>query len=266
MVATALNFPTADTDVVIQGDGNAKRTIAIGQNTLGSKDDVVIASENWSITAAGVATLAGLGTFSGGLTAPNGTNSERFGANALAAITSGSGNTAFGNNAGNAVDSGDNNTLFGRGAGALLDSGSGNIFIGEDCGGNTTTGSTNILIGQGLYTTAVGTTGELRIHYVGGANIPLISGDMVGGLCGINTLAKRSATLNITTDDTDAVDCLLLDQDDDSEAIVSIEATSAASTVNPVTSFTTGNTIQGFYRKKINGTDYWSPFYDAPTS
>lgn len=237
-MTTVLNFPSADTDVFIRGDDNAARTITIGQQGT-FKDKIVIASEFWSVDVAGLAKFSKI---------QNGDGSNTlYGAGALAAIGAGTGNVTIGN-----------------GTGDLITTGNNNVLIGDTVGDNIVGGSSNILIGTNLDATAASTIGELRIHHTSG--VPLVSGDMVLGLLGVNTLAKRSATLNITTDTADAVDCLLLDQDDDSEAMISIEATSAASTVNPVTSFTTGNTIQGFYRKKINGTDYWSPFYDAPTS
>lgn len=237
-MATALNFPSADVDILIQGDDNAQRTITFGQQGT-FKDRVVIASEFWSVDVTGLAKFSKI---------QNGDGSNTlYGAGALAAIAGGTGNITIG-----------------AGAGDLITSGSNNVLIGDTVGDNLVTGGSNILIGTNLDATASSTTGELRIHHTSG--VPLVSGDMVLGLLGVNTLAKRSATLNITTDVSDAVDCLLLDQDDDSEAMLSIEATSAASTVNPVTSFTAGATIQGFFRTKINGTDRWVPFYDDPTS
>lgn len=84
---------------------------------------------------------------------------------------------------------------------------------------------------------------------------------------GVTTLgAGRLTKLNIEVGATDAQDALVLTQNDDSESFGELVATSAASTVNPLTTFTTGNTIQGFARWKVNGVLRWFPFYDAPTS
>jgi hypothetical protein len=159
------------------------------------------------------------------------------------------------------------NTCIGRNTGLAITTGGSNVFIGNATGDTTTTGSSNILIGSGLDTTAVGTVGELRIHYAGGSNVPIISADMVSGKAGCNILpADVDATWHIKTDSADAIDSLRLEQLDVSENFIAFESTSAASTVNPLTSYTTGNTVQGHLRVDINGTARWIRFYDAPTS
>ena len=63
-----------------------------------------------------------------------------------------------------------------------------------------------------------------------------------------------------------AIPVLILDQADLSEGFVNHIGTTAASAVGPISSWTTGNTIQGFVRTEINGAAYWMPYYDAPTS
>ena len=65
---------------------------------------------------------------------------------------------------------------------------------------------------------------------------------------------------------TAAVPVLALDQADESEGFIDYLGTSAASATGPVSSWTTGNSIQGFVRVEINGAAYWMPYYDAPTS
>lgn len=59
---------------------------------------------------------------------------------------------------------------------------------------------------------------------------------------------------------------LILDQADDSEGFIDYLGNSAASATGPISTWTAGNSIQGFLRVEINGTGYWMPFYDAPTS
>lgn len=63
-----------------------------------------------------------------------------------------------------------------------------------------------------------------------------------------------------------AIPVLKLNQKDVSEPFVDFIGTSEAGTTKSVTSFTTGNTIQGFVQVDINGVQRWMPFYDAPTS
>jgi len=65
---------------------------------------------------------------------------------------------------------------------------------------------------------------------------------------------------------TAAIPVLYLDQADLSEGFVDYRGTSAASAVGPISSWTAGNSIQGFVRVEINGTARWMPYYDDPTS
>ena len=59
---------------------------------------------------------------------------------------------------------------------------------------------------------------------------------------------------------------VVLDQADLSEGYVDYIGASAASAVGPISSWTTGNTIQGFVRVEVNGVGRWMPYYDDPTS
>ena len=59
---------------------------------------------------------------------------------------------------------------------------------------------------------------------------------------------------------------LYLDQGDSSEPFIDYVGTSAANASNSISTWTTGNSIQGFIQIDINGTQYWMPYYDAPTS
>jgi hypothetical protein len=65
---------------------------------------------------------------------------------------------------------------------------------------------------------------------------------------------------------TGAKPVLLVDQADLSEGFINYVGTSAASAVGPISTWTTGNSIQGFVRAEINGAQYWMPYYDAPTA
>lgn len=65
---------------------------------------------------------------------------------------------------------------------------------------------------------------------------------------------------------TAAIPCLELDQDDTDQPFIEFDGTSAADAGSSLSSWTAGNTIQGFARVTINGTVRWIPFYDAPTS
>lgn len=65
---------------------------------------------------------------------------------------------------------------------------------------------------------------------------------------------------------TAAIPVLKLDQADESEGFIDFIGTSAASAVGPISTWTAGNSIQGFVRVEINGSAYWMPFYNAPTS
>lgn len=191
------------------------------------------------------------------------------GANALLNIEGGVAwnNTAIGGDSLKGLTTGGGNTCIGKDTGEAVTTGGSNVFIGNGTGNTTTTGSSNVLIGSGLTTDAATDTGQLKIHFAGGSNTPIITGDMVAGKLGVNTeISNIGATLHVETDSGDGIPCLELQQDSVAEPFIELDATSAASTVNPLTSYTSGATIQGHFRISVNGTDRWVPFYDAPTS
>lgn len=242
--------------------GNSSMTAANADNQIAIGNQAMRLSNGANNTAIGTAAMAG-----SGVTEHTGQFNLAIGAFSLNVIEGATfNNIAIGTNAGKAITTGGGNTLIGKNTGLDITTGASNVFIGNTTGESTTTGSSNILIGSGLDATSVITTGELRIHFAGGGNIPLISGDMVTGKLGVNTLAKRLATVNVTTDSTDAVASLLLDQDDTSEEFILFEAATSASVANPVSSLTAGNTIQGFLKIQVNGVQRWIPVYDNPTS
>ncbi len=59
---------------------------------------------------------------------------------------------------------------------------------------------------------------------------------------------------------------LHLTQADLSEGFVDYVGTSAASSTGPISTWTTGNTVQGHFAVEINGTRRWVRYYDNPTS
>lgn len=63
-----------------------------------------------------------------------------------------------------------------------------------------------------------------------------------------------------------AIPVLTLDQADLSEGFINFQGSRYQSAVGPISGWKTGNSIQGFVRVEINGSGYWMPYYDAPTS
>jgi len=57
-----------------------------------------------------------------------------------------------------------------------------------------------------------------------------------------------------------------INQADVDEPFINFVGTSAADATASISTFTTGNSIQGFVQIDINGTKRWMPFYDDPTS
>jgi len=83
-------------------------------------------------------------------------------------------------------------------------------------------------------------------------------------MVGVNEASPDGARLNVTSDT--SYDCLRLKHTQTGGAFVNFVATNAASTANPLSTWTTGNSVQGHFRIEVNGTDYWVPYYNAPTS
>jgi hypothetical protein len=249
----------------------ADKVVAVGQNSVGASDnDNIVAvgfgscryTEGQNLLAIGSNSLAGSAS-----TPHTGQFIVAIGQNTLLNIEGNTWNiVAIGGDSFKSLTTGGGNTGVGKDTGENTTTGENNLYLGNGTGSENITGSSNILLGPNIEATTTSTTGELRIHYAGGSAVPIISADMVSGLVGVNTLTERDGTLSIETDDGDAVPTLTLVQNDDSEEILQIKATSAASVVNPLTSWTTGNSIQGFIKIDINGTTRYLPFYDAPTS
>jgi len=63
-----------------------------------------------------------------------------------------------------------------------------------------------------------------------------------------------------------AIPVLTLDQADLSEGFINLIGTSAASAVGPISTWTGGAAIEGYYRIEINGAQKWVPFCGDPTA
>ena len=87
-----------------------------------------------------------------------------------------------------------------------------------------------------------------------------------GGRVGIGITAPLAKCHADQASASGAIPVLALDQADISEEFINYLGASAASVANPVSTWTSGNTIQGFVRVGINNTFYWMPYYDSPTS
>jgi len=256
---------------IVAGNTN----VAIGSNTLTAVDatDALAIGDGAARYTEGSNFVAlGKSALSGSAVTPHtGQFNIAIGANALLVIEGNTwNNTAIGGSSFSTLTTGSGNTGLGKDTGKLVTTGTNNIFIGNGTGDTTTTGSSNILLGPGLETTAAGTDNELKIGF-SNAHTMIIYGitgtDATANAnsVGINT-ETLNATLTVVSDSGDTQPVQELSQQATAEAFTNYVATSAASVVNPLTTWTTGQTIQGHLRIQINGTDRWIPFYDAPTA
>lgn len=83
---------------------------------------------------------------------------------------------------------------------------------------------------------------------------------------GINTTSPAAALHVDQPSATGATPVITMDQGDVSEPFIDFLGTSAASAANSLSSWTTGNSVQGHIQVDINGTKRWLRFYDDPTS
>ncbi|KKL10825.1 hypothetical protein LCGC14_2551960, partial [marine sediment metagenome] len=83
---------------------------------------------------------------------------------------------------------------------------------------------------------------------------------------GVGSSGVVESRLEVQTGTSEGQQAITIDQNDADKAFIDFQGTSAASTANNISTWTTGNSIQGFTRQEINGTEYWMPYYDAPTS
>ena len=81
---------------------------------------------------------------------------------------------------------------------------------------------------------------------------------------GINS--TPDARFEVETEASEGHQAITIDQNDVDQAFIDFQGTSAANTANNITTWTTGNSIQGFTKQEVNGAAVWIPHYDAPTS
>lgn len=112
-----------------------------------------------------------------------------------------------------------------------------------------------------------GSTKHFSLRDVTGANNSVIDVTPTTGKVGIGVgLITPSCQLEVNTATDIGVSAVAIQQDDDDEPFIDYAGTSAASSAKNISTWTAGNSIQGFVRVAINGSDYWMPYYNAPTS
>lgn len=102
----------------------------------------------------------------------------------------------------------------------------------------------------------------LRAHDSGGTTID----DVLTVTNAAKGLFQISRHTEIQTVSDEAEPALLIDQNDTDEAFINFEGSSGTGVGQHITTWTSGQTIQGHIQVEINGTTRWIPFYDAPTS
>lgn len=84
------------------------------------------------------------------------------------------------------------------------------------------------------------------------------------GTVGINTVPD--ARFEVSTGAAEGKQAVTIDQNDADQAFIDYQGTSAANADNSITTWTAGNSIQGFIWAEINGVKKRMAFYDEPTS
>ena len=169
-------------------------------------------------------------------------------------------------------------TIVGPGVGGFEKSGMGALFndlyIGKDPTDDTQVivqNSKNNSIGAGCcYAVAIDEDGTTEINSATGKAIEVTNGGsrvarFYNSDIGINTTFP-AAKAHITQVAGSNKPVIELDQDDDNEPFIEFDGTTEAGSSKNITSWTTGAALQGYVRVSINGTDYWMPYYSAPTS
>ena len=239
-----------------------------------------------------------IGTGAGNIGHTSAVQNIGIGTNALAALTTGDFNIAIGNNSSPSLTTGARNIAIGYeamftsgiavndsvaiGRGALRENSTGisNIAIGTEALRGIT-GSRNIGIGyhagyrSGALSDILIIDNRNRANAADELSDSIIYGVMaatpaaqtlrLNALVGVNMTPVAQLDVDQSVNNA-AIPVLALDQADVSEGFVDYLAAAAASAVNPISTWTAGNTIQGFVRVEINGAPFWMPFYDAPTS
>ncbi len=96
------------------------------------------------------------------------------------------------------------------------------------------------------------------------ANVDITTGALVG--IGTGVPANPVAQCHVVGAAASGLPVMILNQTHDSEEYIDFLGNSSTGVGQPITTWTAGNSIQGFVRVGINGSFYWMPYYDAPSS
>jgi hypothetical protein len=149
------------------------------------------------------------------------------------------------------------------------------IFIYDGAGGNNTVHNA----GLRFSTDNIAHNAYIKIYRgADSSNIGLqfVTRSYGADVDALRILPSSHLLINTTTDSaqltvnqassTAAQPVLHLTQADLSEGFIDFSGTSAASATGPISTWTTGNAVQGHFAVEINGTRRWVRFYDNPTS
>jgi hypothetical protein len=78
--------------------------------------------------------------------------------------------------------------------------------------------------------------------------------------------ASPAARLEVETDAAEGQEAVILDQNDTDKPFIDFQGQASANATDSISTYTSGNSIQGFIQIEINGTKRWIPYYDDPTS
>lgn len=79
-------------------------------------------------------------------------------------------------------------------------------------------------------------------------------------------ITTPDARLEIETGATEGKQAVTIDQNDDDQPFIDFQGTAAASAATSISTWTAGNSIQGFVWIEVNGVKKRMPYYDEPTS
>jgi len=199
-------------------------------------------------------------------------------------VTTGSNNVYIGQEVGFNGSNTSNNIAIGRRAGYALNGTTGkNILLGFNTAELLTSGTNNLMFGDNAgaesitssFCTFLGTyaglkeTNNYRLYLHQGASpADLATGITTALVYGEfdNKIFRTNANNQIYAPAGSNLEALLLTQGDDNEPFIKYSGTTEAGATKSLSSWTAGNTIQGFIRADVNGADVWIAYYDAPTS
>lgn len=145
------------------------------------------------------------------------------------------------------------------------------IFRGGKKSGTTwtnigDTGNLYIFRNTGTNKTIVKGNGDM---YILGSSITKLSGSgnsyIQGGNLGVGE-PNPDARLEVSTDIDEGKQAVTIDQNDADQPFVDFQGQASANNTDSISTFTIGNSIQGFIQIEINGVKRWIPYYDNPTA